>query len=187
MKYLYLFFGIFVYSNALIAESFNFGFYPAVGSYTIKTDDGDTERKGLFQPIDFFASYEINRDARVWVEIEALEEDFSASSKKLGGSFESTDLSFQYQMRYRATRSFKPWFGAGVIFSQYDFTNRHLVDEHGYLMEQLESQSENNIGLVVSMTLQSELDFAELIYGVKYKASLGDGINGLSFNIGLQF
>jgi len=169
------------------AENFTYGFYPGAGSYYISSSEGDSESKVVFQPLDFFATYRIDRDSRLWVELGSFDDDFTASISEIGLQAKSIDFTVQYQSRYRVSKSFKPWFGIGAVFSDTEYTNRHLVDQNGFLAQTFESIESSQTALIVSMMLISKFDFGDLIYGISYKSSLDDGVSGVGFNVGVQF
>ncbi len=169
------------------AESFNYGLYPGFGFYSVGSPNGDTELKLVIKPIDVFVAYNVGRDSRVWVELNAIDDDFSASTDEIGLAVKSTSLNIQYQWRYRATRSFKPWVGVGIVVSDAEYINRHIVDDSGFLATTYKDVSDNEIAFVISGTAEVKLDFGALIYGFSYQQTLGDGQSGLSFNFGFQF
>lgn len=170
-------------------KDFSFGTFTGIGFYSIDDPEGETEAKAVTQIIDFFGTYSIGRDSRLFFEFSMIDEDFNASTTETGLTIESTDLTALYQTRLRMSKAFKPWLGAGLMFSQAEYSRRFLVDNNGFLAQSFPNRSVNETALVISLMNETELDWdlADLIYGVSYKKSLDDGRNGISINIGLKF
>jgi len=177
-----------LFSVPLLAdEAYSYGIYPITSFYQVDDPAGKTEVSTDFHLMNFYGTYEIGRDKRIWTELGKKEFDYPSSSSAPGMSVKTTDLALQYQVRYRASKNFKPWFGAGLGFADSEYKNRHIVDNNGYLFESFDDRSGKDMSVILTAMSDFEMEHVHLIYGFSYRTSLDAGASGASFNFGVQF
>ncbi len=127
-----------------------------MGPSVILVDDpaGSTEIETSLSFLNGIVTLPARRDTRIFIHL--FYEDFNLNNtgNKVSGSIKSLGLNTSYQWRYRHSRSWKPWFGVGLGFSQDEFKSRALLDSGGFIVQDLPDREDNAINLLLNASTQ---------------------------------
>ncbi|MFQ5589460.1 MAG: hypothetical protein ACE5F7_11555, partial [Nitrospiria bacterium] len=111
---------------------------------------GDTEIKTHFSFFNVIATIPFGRDRRIFTQIFYEDIDLENKSNKVSGSVKSLGLNTSYQWRFRFSRKWKPWFGAGLGLSEDKFTNRILLDSDGFIVQRFADRDEQAVNFLLN-------------------------------------
>ena len=104
-----------------------------------------------------------------------------ATSTDIGQNISSFGVRFSLQKSFRLTKSWSPWFGAGVDVSSTKYSARHTMDSEGFLLQQFDDRDEIGVSLLVNFVsewvLHKEWSFAAKL---EQSIPLSDGITQFS-------
>ncbi|NRB41036.1 MAG: outer membrane beta-barrel protein [Pseudomonadales bacterium] len=157
-------------------------------SYSVKDTGGETESE-LFRYPEIGFQYNIDRINRINTSFRVLEDtDIKAGNGGYGLNAEGYQISAHWQRKFRLYRHFKPWFGAGVTFSDMNYTNRHITDSDGYTIYYLSNLSEENFSMLLSSGVDYDLaDNWMASFSVDYEMHISDGLEGFGAGAGLKY
>jgi len=118
---------LFAGSSYAANESFRFGFMPVYSMYYLHDPDGPTVAKGNITPVSAVGIYDWGRDARIFAHVYYADFTLPASSTNIGQNVKQYGFDGSYQIMWRLTRNFRPWFGLGLGFANETYTTRHTV------------------------------------------------------------
>jgi len=155
-------------------------------------DAPNDSRLGFVSPLNaavFFPGVKKNNfwTARVSFEGFSIEAD-EGKSDSVAQDVEELSFSFGYRTQQSFTRKVKLWFEAGIGDKLVDATNRHTIDENGFLVSELKDSDSNSIFAYASTTHYFNMTkYTDLGLGfeLKYAPSLDElryaGIIGIKF------
>ena len=186
MRY-FVFLAIFVSSMVQASEDFSITYLPYYSTIQVDDPDGSTGTSSSFQPFNLVATFGAQRDTRYWFELGVAKYAFNASDIDIGQDVKQTYLNSSYQWRFRLSPNFKPWLGAGLTVSQLEQSQRHLLDEGGYLRVRLEDRSATGTSLSMHALSEYEIRNYLLTYGFFLDHSLSDSVSGFRLSLGMSF
>lgn len=132
------------------AEPFGYGYTFRLASIDIDDSDGSASVSAEPEYLNLFYTDKIARDSRYYAELHYGEFAIDADGSTVGQDVTQTAIAVSYQARFRLTRSFRPWAGAGVGYSNAEFRNRHTVDSDGYLAERFSDRAVSGFFVVLN-------------------------------------
>ncbi len=115
-------------------------------------DDPEGSTALNFQPSYFNAigTLKINRDRRLFLHLFYSDFDLENKRNKVSAQIKNLGLNASYQWRIRYSRQWKPWFGVGLGFSQDEFRSRFLLDQDGFIGQDLPDRQEDAVNLLIN-------------------------------------
>jgi hypothetical protein len=125
----------------------------AAGAVHLSVDDskGDTSDDWAILPITLIYTDWLMRDIRFWTDFYYYETDLDASTRNVGQNVERYGLRLSLQKSLRVSPLWAPWFGIGLDVSQTQYSDRHTVDEEGFLLERYADRDETAVSLIVNV------------------------------------
>lgn len=127
------------------ASEYGVNFYGSV--LQVNDSVGDSKKTPLFSPFNVFYSDKIRIDSRYWVELSLINSQLNATDTEVGQDVAIYGFNSSYQKRFRLTRKFKPWLGAGISYLSVKSRLRHTVDQSNFLADEFPNLALNNIDL----------------------------------------
>lgn len=123
-----------------------------IGAGVISVDDpaGSTEIKTALSFLNGIVTLPARRDTRIFSHLFYQDFDLNNTSNQVAGSVKSVGLNTSYQWRYRHSRTWKPWFGVGLGFSQDKMTHRALLDSGGFIIQDLPDREDNAVNVLLN-------------------------------------
>lgn len=118
--------------SAHAAETFRFGVLPSIASYSLDDPLGPTEPRISFSPAAVLLA-DMGRDSRLLANVAYDKFTTNASTTNIHNDVTSLSVGVSYQMMFRITRGWKPWFGAGVAYASETYSNRYTLTSGGFL------------------------------------------------------
>ena len=162
------------------SDRFSIGYSPALQSFSVNDDIGDSGNESDFSLIGFTFDIPFSRDGRNRSGITYVDEmKFAASNNDVGQEMSGFGLDVQYQHKFPLTRNFKPWLGGGLSLNKYEFSKRHKVDSGGFLTQTFTDRDEVDIGAVLSVATDFEFG-KNSRFGLEmdYLIPFGQGVKG---------
>lgn len=162
------------------ADKFSTGIYlgSSNGEFKNNTQSSSAEHYG------FLAFLVPSRGTRWGASIERVGNNaFQPKANGVGLSAQRTLFSGSYERRLVLSEYIKPFLGAGLVYSQNEFTNRFSVDDEGFFEETLADESSSDFSL--QLLASQELTVWENIsFGFRGKYELSsDTFAGLSLSL----
>ncbi len=151
MKYWILFLLIFlVIPSPAMARKWKVGMMLGTGITSVDDPAGSTELKLDISYLNGIATIPFKRDRRVLTHLFYQNFNLNNSNNKVSGSVKSLGLNTSYQWRFRFSRKWKPWFGAGLGFSQDKISNRKKLDGDGFIIQTFSDREDDAINLLLN-------------------------------------
>ena len=132
---------------------------------------------------------ETSRLNKIYVGLRGFELDVDAtSSGKLGANIESTQFEATWLRKFKMSRNFKPWFGAGIRSSLIEVSSRHTIDRDGYLLATFKHSESTFLAFVLKTTADWEIGEGWYINAdASFDQPIGDGLQGFGFSLGIKY
>ena len=137
-----------VCSSSIQAHEFTY----SAGVSILTVDDAESDTLGStsgFSPFSLAYSDRVHRDTRYVVELFQGGGTISSSSRLVGQKVSYQGIGIGYQQRFRVTRTFKPWAGAGLEYVATEYRDRHMVDSDGFLQQRFSNRQEDGVNLAL--------------------------------------
>ena len=106
-------------------DSSRYGVQTSLNSYRIDDPAGPTAA-GSGLSLSGIALVEFGRDSRVMINIDKAAYSLAGSTTNVGQDVSSIGGGVSYQSLWRATRTWKPWIGAGLGYTSTTYKNRYI-------------------------------------------------------------
>ena len=106
-------------------DSLRYGVQTSLNSYRIDDPAGPTAA-GSGLSLSGIALVEFGRDSRVMINIDKASYSLAGSTTNVGQDVSSIGGGVSYQSLWRATRTWKPWIGAGLGYTSTTYKNRYI-------------------------------------------------------------
>ena len=126
------------------------GYGAAYAYVSVDDPDGSTKDEWVAQPLNLVYTDWLFSDIRQWSELYYFSGSLDADSTNIGQDIESFGLRFSLQSSFRLTKSWSPWFGAGVSLSNTKYTARHTKDADGFLLQSYDDRDETHVSLLLN-------------------------------------
>ncbi len=175
-------------SAAYAAEGGRLGYGISLQNVAVEDPDGDVPTESGIGFVNLYYFDEFRRDIRYYAEFVYFETDIDAKYQKIGQDISSTGIRAVLQKRLRLGRHFKPWVGLGGGLFREEFTQRHTIDQDGFLLSTLSARDITNFMVSVDAATEWELSNrfdlgVRLLYGLP----LNDGTQLYSATAILMF
>jgi hypothetical protein len=128
------------------------GFYPQTLRISVADPAGDTPSTTTTSFLSAYSQYALGRDRRGTVLLTRYTATYDdTGGDQVGGQVSSTLMTGLYEWRWRLSRTFKPWIGAGVSVARHSYTDRYQTDNDGLLDKRLSDRTASDISLTVSV------------------------------------
>jgi hypothetical protein len=129
-----------------------FGYAAGIGYVSIDNPKGRKSSTFHALPFNVFYNDWLTDDIRYWAEAFYYKASMDAKTDRIGQNINHYGLRLTAQKSLRISPLWAPWFGAGIELSQAKYTERHLVDSDGYLLEAFADDKETLLALILNMT-----------------------------------
>jgi hypothetical protein len=115
------------------AESpFRFGISPSLSVFAINDPIGPTDTHSGITYASALMLVDMGRDSRLMVNVSHDSFSVAPSVTNIGQDVTSTQVGASYQMVFRVTRGWKPWFGIGGGYATENYQNRNTLTPGGF-------------------------------------------------------
>ena len=168
---------------------YNVGISTGLYAYNYQDDKGETELESTTVPFTLFAEMETSRVNRIYIGLREFDLDIDASTTgDLGASIESLQFEATWLRKFKMTRNFKPWFGAGIRSSLVEVSSRHTIDRDGFLLATFNNTDDTFLALVLKTTADWEIGEGWYINAdASFDQPIGDGLQGFGFLLGIKY
>ena len=149
-SYLFVLLVVLMMPSASFARDWKAGLMVGMGLTSVDDPAGSTEIKPDISYLNGIASIPHKRNRRILTHLFYQVLDLNNSSNKVSGRSKSLGLNASYQLQYRFSREWKPWFGAGLGFSQDKFTDRKKLNGDGFVIQRLQAREDDAVNLLVN-------------------------------------
>lgn len=171
---------------AIAATDYYIGYTPAVGSYTIESEEGDSRTTSALSWGSLSYLFQFSSRRRVNIGADYLDFSVDAKPDELGQDAQGFLITGEYDYLWRPARGFRIWLGAGVAVQQMEYSNRVTVDSDGYLDQRFADRSETDFAGLLSASYAFELTRHSTIEAqLKYMLPSGEGLRG--WRLGVAF
>ncbi len=165
-----------------------YGWSPGYISYSVDDPNGSTESAGELQLLGASYIYPFSRTSRVLGAINIYDFDLKSSVTDVGQKVETISFSGYYQYRFRWSRTFKPWLGAGLVTNMDKFSKRHRVDSDGYLVESFPDREDTNLNLGLLASYEWDVNSSiSMDFNIEYIMPLSNSLEGLKFGVSVYY
>jgi len=164
------------------------GFGTKLSHVSIDDDLGQTESVVSAQALSIFFTNHFMKDTRYLSEVHISNYAFEADTSHIGQEVSQLGIRFSVQKQKTFFQNFSPLFGVGVELSNTSYNKRHTVDSDGFLVNQFDSTSKINLGILFNMikkwSINSEIDLA---IKLEYSLPVAQAINRVSLGFIIFF
>ena len=141
-----------VVAPVLAAENdpLRFGVQTSLNSYRIDDPVGPTAG-GTGLSLSGIALYEFGRDSRMMINVNKDAYSVAASTSNIGQDVSSMGGGVSYQSKWRVSRTWKPWLGAGLGYTSTTYKNRYTFTSPSQQFKYLYAErSATNVALLLN-------------------------------------
>ena len=149
-SYLFVLFVVLMMPATSFARDWKAGLMVGIGLTSVDDPAGSTEIKADINYLNGIATIPFKRDRRIFTHIFYQDFDLNNSNNKISSSVKSLGINASYQWLLRFSRDWKPWIGAGLGFSQDDFTSRKKLDGDGFVIQRFADREDNAVNLIIN-------------------------------------
>jgi hypothetical protein len=128
------------------------GYGLGIGHISVDDPKGDSDTKWSPLPLNLIYTDWLTSDIRYWTEVFYYDSSLDAGTDKIGQNINHYGIRFSLQKSLRISPMWAPWFGAGLGFSHANYTDRHIIDNDGYLVESYPDREESLVALILNIT-----------------------------------
>ncbi len=175
-----------VAAPALAAENdpLRFGVQTSLNSYRIEDPAGPTAG-GSGLSLSGIALYEFGRDSRLMININKDAYSLEASTSNVGQNVSSMGGGVSYQSKWRVSRTWKPWIGAGLGYTSTTYKSRYTFTSPSQQFKYLYAdRSATDVALLLNAN--SEWQFNK-DWDIGLQAQLAKSISGKSSTLRVGF
>jgi outer membrane protein W len=140
------------------SESFRVGWMPTLTATSINDPNGPTEDNISATLVQGVGIFDMGRDARIFVDTYYDSYEVGATTTNIHNSVTSFGVNASYQWNFRITRSFKPWLGVGVCYSNDTYTDRYTVTPGGLLANAYPERTVDTFSVVLNASMDWRLN-----------------------------
>ncbi len=149
--------------TAAFARDWKAGLMIGPGITSVDDSAGETEIKTSLSLFNGISTMPFGRDRRIFTHIFYQKMDLPIDNNKVSSTVKSLGVNVSHQWQFRFSWTWKPWIGAGIGFSQDQFTNRVLLDQDGFILRSFSNKEDDAINLLINgstkITRWNMLDF----------------------------
>lgn len=155
--------------------------YAAGGSYVTVEDPAGTATALVAAPLSLVYLNRLGSDTRYGAELFYQEAAFDADPGAVGLYVHHTGISATLSRRVWWTDRWTPWLGVGLVAARDRYSERHRVDEDGFLVAVLPDRDETNLGIEFHLEQEWSIDHRwDVGARLAQVFSLAGGVNSLS-------
>lgn len=132
------------------ARNWKAGLMLGTGITSVDDPAGSTEIQTDLSYLNGIATISLGRDRRVFTHLFYHDFDLNSSNNKVSSSVKSLGLNTSLQWQFRFSWTWKPWVGAGLGFSQDEFSNRVKLDGDGFVVQRFADKEDDAINLLIN-------------------------------------
>ncbi len=169
-------------------DEIRYGWSPSFVALSIDDPDGNTNSSSELQLLGGTVIYPLSRSTRTLVSLSLYDFELDAGVNKIGQGVESLSIAGSYQWKFKMSRKFKPWLGVGLNINMDELTNRHTIDQDGYLAQTYTDREETSIG--INLGASHEWDISDGILmglNIEYLIPLGESLEGFKIGMSLYY
>jgi len=169
-------------------NTIRYGLASNMGLYHVDDPQGESQKKFFVQPYNLLVTDWLPNAWRYNAEFYYASMLFKAESNKIGQTVEQYGSRLLLMYNVNTLKVWQPWFGLGMDFSYAQFSQRHSVDDEGFLTGQFDDRKTLNAAWVFQMATEWQLDRRwDAGLKVQYALPLNHSIQSLSLGLYLLY
>jgi outer membrane protein W len=165
-------------------KGFRIGWMPSITSTSIEDPNGPVEDHTAAALLQAVGIFDMGRDVRIFANAVYDKYEVDASTTNIHYDVSRFGINATYQWNVRLTRSFKPWLGVGLGYSQDTFADRYTLTPGGFLAASYPDRTVDSFNLVLNSSIDWQIS-RDLDLGIHFQWEQPTGDGARSARVGV--